>query len=39
MIARSGLVSEGGLSELLDEAQQLVKILAKSVVTAKSRTR
>jgi four helix bundle protein len=39
LIARSGLVSEGGLSELLDEAQQLVKILAKSVVTAKSRAR
>jgi len=39
LIARSGLVSEGGFSELLDEAQQLVKILAKSVVTAKSRAR
>lgn len=37
LIARSRLVAPDSLAALLDECQQLVRIIAKSVVTAKSR--
>jgi four helix bundle protein len=39
LIARGRMVSDDALKALLDESQQLVRILAKSVVTAKSRSR
>jgi four helix bundle protein len=39
LIDRSGMAPGDTLKGLLDESEQLVKILAKSVVTAKSRTK
>jgi four helix bundle protein len=39
LIDRSGMAPGESLKALLDESEQLVKILAKSVVTAKSRAK
>ena len=36
MIVKSGLLPNNRISPLLDECEQLVKIIAKSIVTAKS---